>query len=385
MYNLSIKKGFKFEESSNENKHKMEDRNIKNESENNEIRAYLISLSEAAKISGYTIEHLNLLCRKKLLKSMKVGRNWHTTKEWLNEFLFLPKVSDEGKKYKRRKKDKNIQVVKKYITEAKDVLTEEKETLSGRADEQISYNVSEESISPEVLKQAVEVEEKKAAKNFGWPKAVALSFSTLSAFIFLFLGISFWQYWEDQNYLKKLGIPTDLLEDSFLFSDKPGQVQGEETITEDLTAYKGAVAASENFKMEEISFSGTNITLASQDNVPVEIYDIRSEVFGTRDGKQAQILISWKTSKLAISEINYSRDGVNSKNLQEKFYGFNHNIVLTKLDLDATYAYEIKVRDRWGNEIGSGKFKAYTGAKIFSIFDLIVEALNDTFSWAVKK
>ena len=46
-----------------------------------------ISLSEAAKLTGYTPEYLNFRCRKGLLKAEKIGRNWHTTIEWVNEFL----------------------------------------------------------------------------------------------------------------------------------------------------------------------------------------------------------------------------------------------------------------------------------------------------------
>jgi hypothetical protein len=122
------------------------------------------------------------------------------------------------------------------------------------------------------------------------------------------------------------------------------------------------------------------------DNAPLEISDIKSEAFNSKDGKESQLLISWKTSKLSISEIDYSKDGSeNPKTLQEKYYGFNHNAVLAKLDMAATYNYEIKARDRWGNEISSEKFRAYTGSKIISVFDLIVKAIGDTFGWAVKK
>ena len=82
--------------------------NKKNGIENDRKENYFITLSEASKISGYTPEHLNLLCRKGILRGKKFGRNWHTTREWINEFLFLPKTVYK-KKYKRRKK-RNLNV-----------------------------------------------------------------------------------------------------------------------------------------------------------------------------------------------------------------------------------------------------------------------------------
>ena len=52
-----------------------------------EARKY-ISLSEAAIYSGcYSQEYLSLRARHGKLKAVKFGRNWVTTKEWLNEYL----------------------------------------------------------------------------------------------------------------------------------------------------------------------------------------------------------------------------------------------------------------------------------------------------------
>lgn len=46
-----------------------------------------MSLSEAAKASGYTRGYLNMRCRQGLLMGKKIGRNWYTKKEWLNEYV----------------------------------------------------------------------------------------------------------------------------------------------------------------------------------------------------------------------------------------------------------------------------------------------------------
>lgn len=47
----------------------------------------LISLSEAAKLCCYSQEYLSLRARQGKLKSVKTGRNWMTTPEWLKEYL----------------------------------------------------------------------------------------------------------------------------------------------------------------------------------------------------------------------------------------------------------------------------------------------------------
>jgi hypothetical protein len=45
-----------------------------------------ISLCKAAKNSGYAQDYLSLLCRQGKLKGEKIGRNWVTTHQWLDEY-----------------------------------------------------------------------------------------------------------------------------------------------------------------------------------------------------------------------------------------------------------------------------------------------------------
>src|SRR4030043_1265510 len=47
----------------------------------------LILLSEAANLCHYSQEYLSLRARQGKLRSVKQGRNWLTTKEWLYEYL----------------------------------------------------------------------------------------------------------------------------------------------------------------------------------------------------------------------------------------------------------------------------------------------------------
>ena len=54
--------------------------------------ANFISLSEASKISGYHPDYLGFLCRSGKLKGFKLGRNWVTTKENLDDFIKTFKI-----------------------------------------------------------------------------------------------------------------------------------------------------------------------------------------------------------------------------------------------------------------------------------------------------
>jgi excisionase family DNA binding protein len=47
----------------------------------------LISLSEAAAISGLSLKHLGLLARRGNLRARKIGRNWVTSREAVAEYL----------------------------------------------------------------------------------------------------------------------------------------------------------------------------------------------------------------------------------------------------------------------------------------------------------
>jgi len=46
-----------------------------------------ISLAAAAKMTNYSQDYISLLCRQGKLKAEKLGRNWVTTKEWIDEYV----------------------------------------------------------------------------------------------------------------------------------------------------------------------------------------------------------------------------------------------------------------------------------------------------------
>jgi hypothetical protein len=46
-----------------------------------------IPLSEAAKYTPYSAEYLSLRARQGKLRAIKIGRNWVTKREWIEEYL----------------------------------------------------------------------------------------------------------------------------------------------------------------------------------------------------------------------------------------------------------------------------------------------------------
>ena len=53
----------------------------------------VISLNQAAQISGYTQDYLGYLMRRGEIKGLKKGRVWFTTEEDIKEYLFKKKIT----------------------------------------------------------------------------------------------------------------------------------------------------------------------------------------------------------------------------------------------------------------------------------------------------
>ncbi|MCK4859194.1 MAG: hypothetical protein KAS87_01405, partial [Candidatus Omnitrophica bacterium] len=88
----------------------MKDKNKKEETE-------YISLFEAAKISGYAQDYLSLLCRQGKLKGEKIGRNWVTTYQWLDEYQqnLISDMVSEKKSIMPKKDFKQIESIERII------------------------------------------------------------------------------------------------------------------------------------------------------------------------------------------------------------------------------------------------------------------------------
>jgi len=357
------------------------------------INDELLPLSEASKISGYTPEYLNSLSRKGMLKAKKIGRNWHTTFQWLDDYLV-----SIGKKDKA---EKSGEVFRADISGEKSVQETDQKAVS----EMVNKDIEEKKfLTDKSEKLKIAGLPKKDNQGF-FMKVMAGSFSALVVVPLIFIFIYTAKVFIDQrNFnLEKLALVNDS-PNGIVFNENTldgkngkeeysGEVRGEETSEADEQAKKsGILLASENFKANQVSLSGAVVLAAEDDNRPLEISDIKSESFvsakkdNAGGSEEVKLVVSWKTNKLAMSEIEYSKNnGQDTKNLKEQSYGFNHAVVVTKINPRTSYTYSIKVRDHWGNEIDSGRYGVFTTSKPTSIFDVISEEINEIFGWAINR
>jgi hypothetical protein len=145
---------------------------------------------------------------------------------------------------------------------------------------------------------------------------------------------------------------------------------------------------SENYTLGQVAVGGDVVLMSgdSQESGTLEISGVRGEAFMNKNQKEANVLITWKTTKLATSTVKYGKNGTDaSKTVEEDGYGLNHSTILTGLDQASAYVYTIVAKDRTGNEVSTDSYAVYTGTKSTSLFDLISGAVTDTFGWAMKK
>src|SRR3989344_1810422 len=81
-----------------------------------DTRDELIPLSDAAKYAGCTPAYLNMLARQGKLLAKKVGRNWQTTRSWVDECFgrvtTAPETSENGLEIRKVEKDERVELAK---------------------------------------------------------------------------------------------------------------------------------------------------------------------------------------------------------------------------------------------------------------------------------
>ena len=358
----------------------------------------LISLSEASRETGYTPEYLNFLSRKGRLQAKKIGRNWHTTWGWLKDFLessgeksaALFEVIEDAITGENKKAEREEVFVKNDLQE--DVVLAAQKKQEQKWENKKAVLGALEEIKIEKRKQVelrrysqrARSEEENGGK-FSKIFSVFLSAAVLVPLAFLVFNFS-GKFLENYRALEKRNDILSEIPEGEIFNENPvsqkaGEVLGEETQTQK----DGAVSESENFRVKEMTFGGNIILVKSGDQGNLEISDIRSESFISGKKEQVKLVLSWKTNKMASSEIEYSKNnGQSPKTISEKNFGFNHSVVITDLEPRTSYVYTIKCRDRWGNETVSNYFGIYTASKPVSVFDMISNAVGETFGWAIK-
>lgn len=153
-------------------------------------------------------------------------------------------------------------------------------------------------------------------------------------------------------------------------------------VQEDKKIFSDYIIHSENYALREITFGGYEVDMSGETkNSPLEISDIKGETVISKDGKSTKFLFSWKTNKLATSNVTYAKnDGPIKNTLTEPGPGFSHAIILN-FEPSTRYTYYVEAEDRWGNKASSDKFSAFTSTKSDNIVDLIASQFKQIFSW----
>ena len=86
----------------------------------NHLKANYISLHEAANMTNYSQDYISLLCRQKKLNGTKIGRNWVTTKQWIEDYINKTKGSGQNSVPVRTENNINIENEKKEIINIKE-------------------------------------------------------------------------------------------------------------------------------------------------------------------------------------------------------------------------------------------------------------------------
>ncbi len=120
---------------------------------------------------------------------------------------------------------------------------------------------------------------------------------------------------------------------------------------------------------------------------PLAISDLKNDIVSSREDQDIKAVISWKSNRSSIAEIDYSKNGEGTSETvaEEGNYGSLHSIVISALASDAVYNYTIKSWDKNGDEAVSDKFAFYTGAANASILDVLGGAVRKLFGWAMKE
>lgn len=356
---------------------------------NTKIDINFIPLSEASKISGYTPEYLNSLSRKGILHAQKIGRNWYTTEEWLAEFLNSNSVGKEKE-------------IKKQISHVEyQIKSSPKEDLEEKYNQPVG---PAEEDTHKTLDQAKSISPKSSFfRILAGLSSVVIIIPLIFIFVYFTKIYSTQKNWEAAKIAIVKKIPTQVIlneNDSGAIGNVSqevvsGIVQGEATSSVDEAIKKaGIILSSENYKASSVSLGGEIILTSSTENLPPEITDVKSESFIVTDNNSTQnnsseeveLVISWKTNKLAKSEIQYSKNnGQDPRSIEEQSYGFDHSVVLTGMDPQTSYVYQIKCKDHWGTEVDSDFYGLFTSSRPVSVFDLIAKQISEIFGWAIKK
>jgi alpha-tubulin suppressor-like RCC1 family protein len=115
------------------------------------------------------------------------------------------------------------------------------------------------------------------------------------------------------------------------------------------------------------------------EDIKIDIVPIES------DQTSAQVIVSWKTSKPSTAKIEYDEGLIGGKyskaTIEDTSLNISHTSIIKDLVPNTTYHFRVVSIDKRGNETKSIDYNVVTPAKQKSIWQLIVKAIEETFSW----
>ena len=150
-----------------------------------------------------------------------------------------------------------------------------------------------------------------------------------------------------------------------------------------------AIAESENFALLQINLegSGTNVFDLGESEM-FTLSNVVSELYSTKESDKTEIrvVISCQTSKRAYVEVEYFKSGEKDKRVfKDTYLGFNHILVIPALDPDSVYRYSLSATDLNQTTIYSEQYVFYTGADSISLIDVLGNAAQKVFGWALER
>ncbi len=351
----------------------------------------LIPLRRLAEISSYSPAYISLLVQRKKLKAKRVGRNFLTTKKWFNEYL--TKHAQEEKKSPRHESVNRSET----LPQAPDK-TSSSEIANTLSKAQI-HAPAEKLISPAPVYKPIEIllpalagmanKEKSLAEVLN-KKIIATATTVCLAVVILFI-VGLWQsrLMSGNINIKNFGQVAGITDTATSSSTLPRILALADTaIASAAESDKATVFVSENFSAQQVNLGGEMVFLSDEDfSTPLAISEVKSESVTDLNGEVNKFFVAWRTNRLTNFEIIYFRAGEDesrARRIKSNDFSLSQSVVLSGLDKATVYNFLIKVHDRFGNEAVSSRFAAYSGSKPVSIFELIVNTLEDSFQWALK-
>ncbi|MFA5051981.1 MAG: DUF2341 domain-containing protein [Patescibacteria group bacterium] len=154
---------------------------------------------------------------------------------------------------------------------------------------------------------------------------------------------------------------------------------------EDATTYRFRVRGADQFGYSAASDELSFATL--EDTTPPEVFNIQSEsnTIGSGETSTIQIVVSWSTDEPTTSQVEYgvglSGTDFSDSTEENAELVMDHLVVISDLAAAKTYHFRAISRDKAGNASKSSSYTVLTTRTRSSFLQLIINNLEDTFSW----